>query len=314
MPIKDSKQKKMQKNIVLLTLLVMESASFFYYLVDKRLRAYKLQTQTDKTSERTADINEKTAICGDDSLDDSLADALPQHDTNPRLTETAVICSIMINEEAYITEWIDYHLGLGFSHLYIYDNSPEYDLMDFAHPNVTIVHYPGKGRQMEAYLDCALRAEKEKHTWAAFFDCDEFLRLLHHDHIVPFLQVYCARGAIAINWFIMTSSGERTYRPRPVTSRFVAGEGSPDGFVKPIARLQDMMKKPSGGPHNVRIRDFEKKIGTGMDYHDTMLLPVNGHFNKRKPRDVALLYHYNTKSWKELIGKRMRGRASPKML
>jgi acyl-CoA dehydrogenase len=35
----------------------------------------------------------------------------------------AVICAIALNEERYIDEWIQYNLFLGFSHIYIYDNS-----------------------------------------------------------------------------------------------------------------------------------------------------------------------------------------------
>ena len=34
-----------------------------------------------------------------------------------------VICSIAKNENAYLYEWALYHLQLGFSHIYIYDNN-----------------------------------------------------------------------------------------------------------------------------------------------------------------------------------------------
>lgn len=33
--------------------------------------------------------------------------------------DTAAICTIVTNEEYYLDEWIDYHLGIGFSHFYL---------------------------------------------------------------------------------------------------------------------------------------------------------------------------------------------------
>jgi hypothetical protein len=49
---------------------------------------------------------------------------------------------------------------------------------------VTVMHYPEK-KQEAAYLDCARKLNKAgKHTWAVFFDLDEFLILKKHAHIV----------------------------------------------------------------------------------------------------------------------------------
>ena len=43
----------------------------------------------------------------------------------------AVVWSIQTKEDAYIDEWVDYHLGLGFEMIYIYDNSDNYDLRNW---------------------------------------------------------------------------------------------------------------------------------------------------------------------------------------
>jgi hypothetical protein len=40
----------------------------------------------------------------------------------------AVICAIALHEEPYIDEWIQYHIALGFSHIYLYDNSNDHIL------------------------------------------------------------------------------------------------------------------------------------------------------------------------------------------
>lgn len=93
-----------------------------------------------------------------------------------RSVTDAVICVIALNEEKYIDEWIKYHLALGFSHIYIYDNSENYSLKNKSSRYVTVIHFPGHTKQLEAY-DLFIITYKNKHKWAAFIDCDEFIIL-----------------------------------------------------------------------------------------------------------------------------------------
>ena len=68
-----------------------------------------------------------------------------------------VICAIALNEERYIDEWIKYNLLLGFTHIYIYDNSANNILKDKKSDRVTIIPFPGITKQLEAYdffADC----------------------------------------------------------------------------------------------------------------------------------------------------------------
>ena len=97
------------------------------------------------------------------------------------IDENAVVCTIQTKEEAYIDEWVDYHLAIGFKMIYIYDNSDNYDLRSWGNQrfldNIRVKHFPGINKQLLANVDCAKRAEKDGATWAAFFDIDEFLLL-----------------------------------------------------------------------------------------------------------------------------------------
>ena len=52
------------------------------------------------------------------------------------------------------------------------------------------------------------------------------------------------------------------------------------------------------------------KVRTNHGTRDTSGKNVSGPFNKNGPDDVALLYHYGFKSFKENIAKRVRGRVS----
>ena len=40
----------------------------------------------------------------------------------------SAVCAVARNENAYLLEWIDYHLNLGFDKIFLYDNNdPEDD-------------------------------------------------------------------------------------------------------------------------------------------------------------------------------------------
>jgi hypothetical protein len=222
---------------------------------------------------------------------------------------TAGICAVAKFEEAYLQEWIDYHLGLGFSEITIYDNSRDFELQQFRQKRVRIVHDPTPGLQSSAYLDCA--RNNTQHEWLAFFDIDEFLRLYQHDHVVPFLKQHCERGALTINWLFMASgtpSGDEiqlAYRPRPVTSRFVRIRVLND-HVKSIARVADIDLTKRLHAHYPYLKSPPILHGT---QHDTDKHSTQAHRNGAKPSDVAVFYHYDTKSWKEYISKRLRGRS-----
>ncbi|MBQ7630216.1 MAG: glycosyltransferase family 92 protein [Selenomonadaceae bacterium] len=89
------------------------------------------------------------------------------------------ITSIMKNEEPYVKEWLDYHLLAGADHFFIYDNDSTPEFKKILQPYidagiVTYTFYPGKVRQLEAYLDVATRF-KFYSRYVAWIDGDEFI-------------------------------------------------------------------------------------------------------------------------------------------
>jgi hypothetical protein len=226
---------------------------------------------------------------------------------------TAAICCIVRDEEAYLHEWIDYHLGIGFAHVYIYDNSPGFDLKQWKHRNTTIRHFAGQGVQPEAYLDCIQRyAVPRRHRWTAFFDVDEYLVLFQHSNVIPFLMDHCRRGALSVNWKTMSWSNQSHYKPLPVAKRFqyVAHDDFDykiHFYLKSIVFLPDMDLTKPPHVHYPYLKPLRKRVDTrGKRLRDREWR------NFDRPADVALLYHYHTKSWKEYIAKRSRGRAGTK--
>ena len=73
---------------------------------------------------------------------------------------SAVLCVIVLNEKPYIDEFANYHLGLGFSKIVVYDNSASNELREWRRqeqirPMVEVIHFPGLNQQGHSYLHCA---------------------------------------------------------------------------------------------------------------------------------------------------------------
>ena len=218
----------------------------------------------------------------------------------------AVLCCIALDEESYIDEFVDYHIGIGFNKIIIYDNSNENQLKQWGqkrhNSTAEVIHYPGINMQGRAYLDCAKGAHYNgKMKWAAFWDVDEFLVLKKHDNVDRFLDEHLSSGALALNWYIFRQGGKTIYEPLPVTKRFVYRDNHTNAHVKSIVRLRDMDMTHRLHPHYPKLIN-----GT---QHDTNGKAFEGPFNAGGPSDIAVLHHYVTKSFQEYKNKRIRGRA-----
>jgi hypothetical protein len=237
-------------------------------------------------------------------------------------TEGAALCAIVLDAEAYLDEWIDYNLALGFTDIFLYDNSDTFDLEQFPRlllpttdsARLHVVHFPGPARQMEAYHECAKavmarnQQQRQRTTWVAFFDIDEFLVLRQHANVIDFLSQHCPSGMLGINWYMFMTANETMYRPLPVTKRFQYREASINQHVKSIVRLEDMNMEMAPHAHFAYL----KKLGQHKDTNGKIIGDEAGHpgpFNPDGPTDVAVLHHYVTKSLKEYVDKTMRGRA-----
>ena len=224
------------------------------------------------------------------------------------------MCAIVVNEEMYIDEFVDYHRALGFDHFIFFDNSDNSELKQWGKikgDDVWVIPFPGIARQLEAYKHCVQIVAKEAKEanrpfeWVAFFDVDEYLVLKQHDHIADMLEQHCSSGSLLVNWYVFRSDGWNLPTREPVTRRFLYREATVNQHVKTIARVQDIAEtKLHSDPHNF------VQLKNQTFHHDSSGNPVVGPFNMNGPTDVVVLHHYNTKSHKEYLLKRMRGRAT----
>lgn len=229
-----------------------------------------------------------------------------------RTNETAAVCVLVKYEEAYIDEWIDYHYALGFSHFYIYDNSHEFEMEQWASekgPHVTMTHYVGNGIQREAYQHCLTNhVIKDRHSWVAFFDADEMIILKKHNNIVDLLFEHCERGVLSINWVVFGPGKREVYQPLPFTKRFQYRPEDVSVHLKSIGRVQDLsLRKPPHAHYPYLKRRRGDVVQHDAENHS---IKPQEYYNSYRPSNVTVVHHYNSKSYKEYIAKRMRGRGA----
>ena len=104
-----------------------------------------------------------------------------------------VICAIAKNENAYLYEWAEYHLSLGFSHIYVYDNNDvDGERVDDVFANTEIASkisvFDVRGKrfvQKNVYNEFYAKGQFD---WCAFIDIDEFITLANHNTIQDYLS------------------------------------------------------------------------------------------------------------------------------
>jgi hypothetical protein len=214
--------------------------------------------------------------------------------------QDAVICCIARNEERYIDEWIRYHLLRGFAHIYIYDNSHDHSLRNKKSEKVTVIHLPGDLQQLVAY-DAFVLGYRQKHTWCAFIDCDEFIVLKRHRTIMEFLREYQDCKAIILYWKMFGTNHEAAYRDEPVTKRFTRCADHINPHFKSICQLRYIHKYIN--PHKPLLT-----TGTICDTN-RRIVPLDDYRMEGGDDKVACIHHYYSKSEQEFVEKIERGRA-----
>jgi hypothetical protein len=206
---------------------------------------------------------------------------------------TALVC-IAKNEDHYIDEWIAYNIKLGFDHIFIYANDW---FFTYAHPQVTVINYPGENKQREAYAHFLVNYRKD-FTWAAFFDVDEYLVLKKSPTIREFLQDYESVEAVAINWVMF-------------------GDNSLTEVTDDYSYLRRFTKRQIGVNKHIKCILNLTNNSSAMDVHNPYDVPatdtngkkITGPFNPHGDDTIAQLNHYYSRTIEEFKAKCDRGRA-----
>jgi hypothetical protein len=216
------------------------------------------------------------------------------------------LCCIIKNER-YLEEFIIYYRLLGVEHFYIYDNESDTKISDRLNKDYykkmcTIINFPGKIQQLNAYNNCIQKCKKET-KWLIIVDGDEYIlpKKKEHVSIRDFLKDYKNYHAIGINWMMFGSSFHDHVQPGFIIDNYRYCEGAQNKHIKTICRPEFVINMVN--PHYVILQDPSK-------YIDAHKRKIRGPFNEKNTIDVIQINHYWGKSLEEHYEKRDRGRAT----
>lgn len=214
----------------------------------------------------------------------------------------ALVC-IAKNEDNYIDEWIEYHLKLGFSKIFIYQNDWRYNGKHINSNFVNLIEFDGKLKQTDAYNNF-IEIYYKDYDWASFIDVDEFIVLKQDSDISSFLSKYNDYKALGLNWN-MFGSNELTFNGEySVLKRFLKCSEILIEEIKcsiNFNKSKDELKFSPRMPHNVG------NLNSTINVEKTKF--INGPLNKNnlKNREIAYINHYYTKTREEWDLKIARG-------
>jgi hypothetical protein len=225
-----------------------------------------------------------------------------------------VIFTLAKYESQYIEEFVIYHIGIGISHIYIYDNEdiPTYKfILDkyIKEDKVTVIHYPGnnyeRGVQCMIMEDFATNYMKEKNnTHAIGIDIDEFIVLKKHTNINDFIKEFIKDdvAGITMNWRFFGSSNNKENDYRPVTQRFIMRE---EGYSLHVKTIFDVDKFS----HYRCIHIIEpKKPFVIKDTNGNIINHIaQNEFMINNEDHYIQLNHYSSKTYNEFMYQRVRG-------
>ncbi len=222
--------------------------------------------------------------------------------------------AILRDEAAYVEEWLAHHLALGVQHAFLYDNDSTDDLRGVlrraqAHGIVTLIDWPRRGRQFDAYLH-AVRMFGPACAWTAFVDLDEFI-VPHQDPDIPSMLARldgADQVQLAVREFAF--SGHRTPPDDLVTASYTTAHRRVPRYAEPETVRVKCIARPAA-ILEARVHTCRTLHGRTVDATGRPVPEVSEVVDPQvDPFAVAQVNHYYTKSWSEWEQKRKRGSAS----
>jgi hypothetical protein len=229
------------------------------------------------------------------------------------------------NEGVYLVEWIAYHRALGFDKIYIYTNNNQdgsLGLLKSLHDSgfITLVESDvgeGGNAQVKAYTHALIaNAEVNKYEWCAFIDVDEYICYdeKKFSSFSDYLSWVGSGGAdvVALSWVLAANKLScDNWVTTPVTQRIRSVSPFQSNLIKCIARPESIA---FSGPHyplstsgcalavvNAERERYQfEKLDNPFDITRCTIPTFNNCY----------LYHYELKSFPELVWKYSRNRGN----
>lgn len=216
---------------------------------------------------------------------------------------SAVILLIK-DENRYLKEWLDWHLNIGFEHVYIYDNGEKDHVKDVVdlyaaemQQKITVIDWTGHHThiQQDAY-NHFLSNHKADVRWGLFIDSDEFLRFTDGEttDVNTFLRSYEDYTEVWGYEVEYDANGQETYEDKPVRERFTRQTDVREGFY---------------WKNFIQVNRIDSFLMHYAYYDESKHLLFK---DEQSNQDLFVIDHYYTKSWEEWKKKIMeRGGADP---
>lgn len=216
-------------------------------------------------------------------------------------THELAVCAIFREEAPFLDEWISFHIGVGATHFYLYNNFSTDGFRAVLQPwiargMVTLTDWPVEVGQFSAYRDCVKRTQRTC-RWVAFIDIDEFLFSPQSTDIRPILRRYQDLPGVEV-WQAFFGSGGHDARPAlPVTEAYLKRAPLQQTTVKTIADPRMVYK--------VGVHQFRYWMGDALDPSRQMVTKES-----EPVLDLLRINHYWSRSLEDLRTKISRNDAS----
>lgn len=217
-------------------------------------------------------------------------------------------CVLLIRDEnEYLPEWLEWHIGQGVEHFYIYDDGRGSSVLDAIGDYAELCTVRDAKRyqyhlQFEVYID-ALRRFGNETEWMAFIDADEFLRSVEGTPINAILNaVPTSAAAVLCPWVVYNADGQITKESGLVRERFTQTVAWPLNNPNWKSIVRPALVKTMAAHSPIKMAD------------GAIIVDANGDEAEDKynlPADKLVVDHYYTKSYEEWLDRLPKGSCDP---
>ena len=223
------------------------------------------------------------------------------------------ICTLARNEYAYLNDWIEYHLNIGFDYIFIYDNgfiddkplslSIDNKYHDFVSViDFRYIQYDNIIPNSEVYNDF-IKNHFYQFDWCAFVDIDEYIVLENYNSIKDFISnIPDNFDSVLLNWHVFGDNniieGDENI---PINERITIRSDKYYKYFKTILRNRNLNKIISCSPHSFAFDNDEhiKYCDSNFNFieHGVCVVEDISYNNNY----TCYINHYMTKTLSEFI-------------